>query len=81
MGKHWLDDKVWFKAYCTGCDAETPEYEDSVFGFTYAIECWNDVDCWTDGDIIVHEGTIKREKLIKKLRAENKRLKKGGHSK
>lgn len=68
MGKHYLDDKVWFYAYCTGCDARTYEEED-----TNADE--RVIKQWNRGDVDVDESTIKRIAEIKKLKAENARLK------
>ena len=70
MGNHRLNDKIWFKAVCTGCDAETDETEDRWSDET-AIKRWN------AGDVDVSKGTIKRIKEIRELKAENKKLRKG----
>lgn len=67
MGGHPSDDKVWFKAMCTECDAETWETEGPWSDET-AIKRWN------SGDVMVAKGTVKRLKEINKLKAENARL-------
>ncbi|KKM69411.1 hypothetical protein LCGC14_1451140 [marine sediment metagenome] len=67
MGKHWLDDRIWVTAYCTGCDAKTDESEG-----TRADE--NVIKIWNRSAVNVDESTIKRIAEIKKLKAENARL-------
>jgi hypothetical protein len=67
LGKHYLDDRVWFTACCTGCDAKTHEVEG-----TGADR--NVIKSWNQGSVTVDEGTVKRITEIKKLKAENARL-------
>lgn len=66
-GKHYLDDEVWFTAYCTGCDAETDEVE-GTSADRIVIKAWN------QNKINVDESTIKRIAEIKRLKTENVRL-------
>lgn len=75
QGQHWLDDWVKCWVECSDCTTHSWYYEDSWNCVSKAIDDWN------KGKVSVPKSIMQREKLIRNLKAENRRLRKGGHSK